>query len=149
LTVRPDLWDQGVGKRLMEPIMGCFESWGNSHLGLFTFSHSPKHLELYRRYGFWPRFLTAVMRKQVAPSGSMPIHVTYADMSAADQAEYIRLSHLDRLCVRGSGPGTRDFGGSCPGTRRHRAAPGRVGARRLGRVPSRSGIGGRDGCLLR
>jgi GNAT superfamily N-acetyltransferase len=89
LTVRPDLWDQGVGKRLMEPIMGCFESWGNSHLGLFTFSHSPKHLELYRRYGFWPRFLTAVMRKQVAPSGSMPIHVTYAAMSAADQAEYI------------------------------------------------------------
>lgn len=89
LTVRPDLWDQGVGKRLMEPIMGCFESWGNSHLGLFTFSHSPKHLELYRRYGFWPRFLTAVMRKQVAPRGSMPIHGTYADMSAADQAEYI------------------------------------------------------------
>ncbi|MGX1159409.1 ribosomal protein S18 acetylase RimI-like enzyme [Arthrobacter sp. SLBN-100] len=89
LTVRPDLWDQGVGKSLMEPIMGCFESWGNNHLGLFTFSHSPKHLELYRRYGFWPRFLTAVMRKQVAPSGSMPIHVTYADMSAAEQAEYI------------------------------------------------------------
>ena len=66
LTVRPDLWDQGVGQSLMEPIMGCFETWGSSHLGLFTFSHSPKHVELYRRYGFWPRFLTAVMRKEVA-----------------------------------------------------------------------------------
>ena len=65
MTVRPDLWDHGVGKSLMEPVMDCFETWGNSHLGLFTFSHSPKHLELYRRYGFWPRFLTAIMRKQV------------------------------------------------------------------------------------
>ena len=89
LTVRPDLWDQGVGKSLMEPIMGCFESWGNRHLGLFTFSHSPKHLELYRRYGFWPRFLTAVMRKQVAAPGSVPNRVTYAELSAADQADYL------------------------------------------------------------
>ena len=28
LTVRPDLWDHGVGQSLMEPIMGCFEAWG-------------------------------------------------------------------------------------------------------------------------
>lgn len=89
LTVRPDLWDQGVGKSLMEPIMACFESWANSHLGLFTFSHSPKHLELYRRYGFWPRFLTAVMRKQVAAPGWVPNRVTYAELSAADQADYL------------------------------------------------------------
>lgn len=89
LTVRPDLWDQGVGKSLMEPIMGCFESRGNRHLGLFTFSHSPKHLELYRRYGFWPRFLTAVMRKQVAAPGSVPTRVTYAGLSAAEQADYL------------------------------------------------------------
>ncbi|MFG3035060.1 GNAT family N-acetyltransferase [Streptomyces sp. NPDC048253] len=54
LTVRPDLWDQGIGRRLMEPVMACFDTWENRHLGLFTFSHSPKHLELYRRYGFWP-----------------------------------------------------------------------------------------------
>src|SRR5258705_9778880 len=28
LTIRPDLWDRGVGKRLMEPIMECFANWG-------------------------------------------------------------------------------------------------------------------------
>ncbi|MGI3198804.1 GNAT family N-acetyltransferase [Streptomyces sp. GLT-R25] len=28
LTVRPDLWDQGVGRRLMEPVMDCFEHLG-------------------------------------------------------------------------------------------------------------------------
>src|ERR1700758_3495280 len=40
LTVRPDLWDLGVGKRLLEPVMGCFESWRVTHAGLFTFAHS-------------------------------------------------------------------------------------------------------------
>lgn len=90
LTVRPDLWDHGVGKSLMEPIMGCFEAWGNSHLGLFTFSHSPKHLELYRRYGFWPRFLTAVMRKQVAAPGAVPARMTYAELSAAERPDYLK-----------------------------------------------------------
>lgn len=89
LTVRPDLWDQGVGQSLMEPIMGCFETWGNSHLGLFTFSHSPKHLELFRRHGFWPRFLTAAMRKQVAARGAVPGRVTYAEVSAADRPDYL------------------------------------------------------------
>ena len=89
LTVRPDLWDQGVGQRLMEPVMGCFETWGNRHLGLFTFSHSPKHLELYRRYGFWPRFLTAVMRKKVVPAGPVPGRMLYAELSAAEQADYL------------------------------------------------------------
>jgi hypothetical protein len=48
LTVHPDLWDRGIGNSLMEPVMDCFETWGNQHLGLFTFSHSPKHIELYR-----------------------------------------------------------------------------------------------------
>jgi hypothetical protein len=40
LTVHPDLWDRGIGNSLLEPVMDCFEMWGNQHLGLFTFSHS-------------------------------------------------------------------------------------------------------------
>ena len=27
--------------------------------------HSPKHLGLYQKFGFWPRFLTAIMAKQL------------------------------------------------------------------------------------
>ncbi|CAL9466911.1 GNAT family N-acetyltransferase [Streptomyces sp. enrichment culture] len=91
LTVRPDLWDQGIGRRLMEPVMACFDAWGNRHLGLFTFSHSPKHLELYRRYGFWPRFLTAVMRKQVAVSAAVPGRVLYGELTAAERTEALSL----------------------------------------------------------
>lgn len=91
LTVRPDLWDQGVGRRLMEPVMACFDIWENRHLGLFTFSHSPKHLELYRRYGFWPRFLTAIMKKQVAVSAAVPGRVLYGELPAAERPEALGL----------------------------------------------------------
>ncbi|WP_228975776.1 GNAT family N-acetyltransferase [Streptomyces sp. DH12] len=92
LTVRPDLWDKGIGRRLMEPVMDCFETWGNRHRGLFTFSHSPKHLELYRRYGFWPRFLTAIMRKQVAGGGpAVAGRVLYGGLPAAERLDALGL----------------------------------------------------------
>jgi GNAT superfamily N-acetyltransferase len=75
LTIRPDMWDRGIGQRLMEPVMDCFTCWQTIHAGLFTFAQSQKHLALYQRFGFWPRFLTAVMCKAVeadrdAPPGS-------------------------------------------------------------------------------
>ena len=54
-----------MGKHLMEPILQCFEQWGTRHAGLFTFAHSAKHVGLYNKYGFWPRFLTAIMSKPV------------------------------------------------------------------------------------
>jgi len=65
LTVHPDHWDRGIGQHLMAPVMELFASWGTRHEGLFTFSHSPKHVALYQRYGFWPRSLTAIMAKPI------------------------------------------------------------------------------------
>src|ERR1051326_6262234 len=70
LTIRPDFWDRGVGKRLMEPIVELFDKWATTHAGLFTFPHSQKHVGLYQRFGFWPRFLTMLMTKDVATSNS-------------------------------------------------------------------------------
>jgi GNAT superfamily N-acetyltransferase len=65
LTVRPDFWDRGVAKRLMEPVVQLFDQWQTKHAGLFTFPHSQKHIGLYQRFGFWPRFLTALMSKPI------------------------------------------------------------------------------------
>lgn len=65
LTVRPDYWDSGVGSQLMEPVMACFDRWHTRHVGLFTFAQSPKHIGLYQKFGFYPRFLTAIMNKGV------------------------------------------------------------------------------------
>src|SRR5215472_13210060 len=49
LTIHPDFWDRGVGQRLIEPIIKRFEEWGTKHAGLFTFSHSQKHVGLYQK----------------------------------------------------------------------------------------------------
>jgi GNAT superfamily N-acetyltransferase len=65
LTIRPDLWDRGIAKRLMEAMVDCFTRWGTRNAGLFTFAHSQKHVGLYQKFGFWPRFLTAIMSKSV------------------------------------------------------------------------------------
>lgn len=65
LTVRPDYWDRGVGRRLMPPVLDCFARWRTRHAGLFTFASSPKHVGLYQSFGFWPRQLTAILSKPV------------------------------------------------------------------------------------
>jgi predicted N-acetyltransferase YhbS len=65
LTVRPDFWNKGIAKQLLESAMEYFTKLGTRHIGLFTWAHSPKHLGLYQKFGFWPRFLTAIMTKQL------------------------------------------------------------------------------------
>ena len=66
LSVRPDFWDRGVGSLLWEACVGALEGWGVEHVGLFTHPESTKHVHLYRKHGFWPRFLVALTEKQVA-----------------------------------------------------------------------------------
>ena len=57
LTIRPDLWDRGIAQLLLAPTMDLFDRWGIRHAGLFTFASSAKHVGLYQKFGFWPRFL--------------------------------------------------------------------------------------------
>ena len=68
LTIHPEYWDQGIGQRLLAPVMEMFSHWGTKHAGLFTFAQSSKHVGLYQKFGFWPRFLTAIMSLQVNPA---------------------------------------------------------------------------------
>lgn len=90
LTVRPDLWDQGIGKHLMEPIIERFDAWGIRHAGLFTFANSQKHVGLYQKYGFWPRFLTAIMSKPVQPRERLSPWSRYSEVPASGQEECLR-----------------------------------------------------------
>ena len=77
LTIRPDLWDGGVGQRLVGAVCEAFAQWDVRHAGLFTFAQSAKHVWTYGKFGFHPRFLTAIRRRQPAlreaPSGHRPI----------------------------------------------------------------------------
>ena len=61
LTVQPEYWDRGVAQRLMEATMTTFDRWGVRHTGLYTFAQSAKHVGLYQKFGYWPRYLTGVM----------------------------------------------------------------------------------------
>jgi predicted N-acetyltransferase YhbS len=66
LSVRPDLWDRGIGGALMAPIVELLDAWGVRQAALFTFANSAKHAALYQRFGFWPQYLTALMERRLA-----------------------------------------------------------------------------------
>jgi hypothetical protein len=77
LSVRPDRWDGGFAQPLVVAVCQAFEGWEVSHAGLFTFAHSAKHVHLYGKFGFHPRFLTAIMAKP-AQSGQLPEAARYS-----------------------------------------------------------------------
>ena len=93
LTVLPDYWDSGVAKLLLRQVMACFERWGTRHMALYTFPTSLKHVGLYRKFGFWPRFLTIVMEKE-APVDGAAAEVSWTKFSDVPVAE--REAMLDR-----------------------------------------------------
>jgi len=79
LTTRPDLWEGGIGQRLVAAACDQLDAWGVRHAGLFTFPHSPKHIGLYGKFGFHPRFLTAIM---AAPADAQPMTSAFSRYSA-------------------------------------------------------------------
>lgn len=89
LSVHPELWDRKVGQHLVEAAMAMFERWGVRHRGLYTFAQSPKHLALYGRYGFWPRFVSAVMHKELQPRPHQVRYERFSTLSASARDETI------------------------------------------------------------
>ena len=85
LTVRPDLWDQGIAGRLMAPVIDVFDQWGVRQAALFTFPQSPRHIGLYQKFGFWPQHLTPLMEKRVAPSTRTRGHSTFSAAAASER----------------------------------------------------------------
>jgi len=61
LSVHPEVQERGIARALLARTMEQFDAWGTRHVGLFTFAHSAKHIALYQKYGFYARFLTAIM----------------------------------------------------------------------------------------
>jgi GNAT superfamily N-acetyltransferase len=90
LTIRPELWGQRIAQRLLGPTVDLFAKWEVREAGLFTFAHSPKHIGLYQKFGFWPRFLTAIMSKS-ADRRNAPL-VKYSVLTEGDQDEALSAS---------------------------------------------------------
>lgn len=89
LSVRPDLWDRGVGKALMESTLDLLSAVGIRQAGLFTFPQSAKHVGLYQRFGFWPQHLTCILSKPLdAPINSAGSR--YADLASDEKEAALR-----------------------------------------------------------
>ncbi len=91
LTIEPEYWNRGAAQMLLAPTMEIFRRWGNRHLGLYTFAHSPKHMALYQKFGFWPRDLVAVMAKQVGdtPGADNPETTRFSEAAPDDRPKIV------------------------------------------------------------
>ncbi|MDY6864148.1 MAG: GNAT family N-acetyltransferase [Thermodesulfobacteriota bacterium] len=87
LMVRPDLWEAGIATFILEATMELFVNWNTEHIGLFTFAQSAKHIGLYQKFGFWPRFLTAIMSKPVRSKKDIVHWSRYSEMPDSEQTE--------------------------------------------------------------
>ena len=85
ITVRPDRQARGIAKSLVEAATAQFDAWGIRHAGLFTFAQSPLHLALYQKYGFYARFLTAIMAAPAQPGEQTTRWSRYSDLSQNDR----------------------------------------------------------------
>ncbi len=92
LTIRPDLWDRGIAQLLLAPTMDLFDRWGVRHAGLFTFPSSAKHIGLYQKFGFWPRFLTALMEIPVGEKQKSAQWTGFSELSATEKQSSLQAS---------------------------------------------------------
>jgi GNAT superfamily N-acetyltransferase len=103
LTVHPEYWGKGVAKSLLKPTMQLFSKWNTKHAGLFTFAHSPNHVSLYQKFGFWPYFLTAIMSKDVGPimdkkTNKNKVGLKWSRYSEAYKEEELQEGDLLKAC---------------------------------------------------
>jgi predicted N-acetyltransferase YhbS len=97
LSVHPKYWNNHIAQQLLEIAIPALDNPVKRHQALFTVAESAKHLALYRKFGFSPWFLTALMEKPVRPSS----HADYVKFSEIPPGE--RDSCLkDLLIITGS-----------------------------------------------
>jgi predicted N-acetyltransferase YhbS len=89
LTVDPELWDRGIARRLMVPVVDLFDAWNVRQAALYTFAHSPKHIGLYQRFGFWPHFLTAMMARPVTDASADGAVSLFSRVSDTDRQDVL------------------------------------------------------------
>jgi|HubBroStandDraft_6_1064221.scaffolds.fasta_scaffold49872_3 GNAT superfamily N-acetyltransferase len=92
LSVRPDLHDRGIAQALLARTVDQFDAWGVTQSGLFTFAESAKHVGLYQKFGFYPRFLTALMFAPARESGTVPGASRFSALDVEEKAEALRAS---------------------------------------------------------
>jgi ribosomal protein S18 acetylase RimI-like enzyme len=90
VTVHPEFQEGGIGRALLDKTMTQFDSWGSRHVGLFTFAHSAKHVALYQKYGFYARFLTAIMSAPVVLRQRSTAWARFSALNETQQKDALR-----------------------------------------------------------
>lgn len=97
LSVHPKFWNNHIAQELLESAILALDRPVKRHQALFTVAESPKHLALYRKFGYSPWFLTMVMEKQL----SQPVKPNFVKFSGVPERE--RNSYLkDFLTITNS-----------------------------------------------
>lgn len=86
VSVRPELWGRKIAQKMLGPTMDLMDKSGVRDAALFTFAHSAKHTVMYQKFGFWPRFLTALMSKSVNGREATSTKYSLLDASQQDEA---------------------------------------------------------------
>ncbi len=68
VSVLPSHWNRGIAQELVAQALETLDHQGVDHVGLYTLADSAKHMVLYQKFGFWPRFITVIMSKPVEAS---------------------------------------------------------------------------------
>jgi GNAT superfamily N-acetyltransferase len=94
ITVLPEYWNRGVAQQLLAATMKIFDRWGVRHSALFTFPHSPRHVGLYQKFGYWPGSLTALVKRAPTPPAwsfalSAKIPVLLSSLTSKEQERAI------------------------------------------------------------
>ncbi len=90
ITVHPERQTQGIGKDLVEAVSSQLDAWGTRRAGLFTFPQSAMHLALYQKFGFYARFLTAIMAAPARSPGNAGPWSRYSELPATEREAAVR-----------------------------------------------------------
>jgi len=89
ISTHPDTWNRGTARHLIPPVLERLKALGARHIAFFTFAESTKHIALYQKFDFWPRFLTAIMTRPVDVDAAPPASTRYSNIASADRAYWL------------------------------------------------------------
>ena len=89
LTVHPERWSAGIGRRLIGALLEMLDVRGHDFVGLLTHPQSVRHVRLYESFGFELHRPIAVLRRAVS-AAPMPARVRLlADPAEADSCREV------------------------------------------------------------
>jgi hypothetical protein len=101
LSVHPEYWNGHIAQKLLEIAIPTLDLPHKRHQALFTVAESPKHLALYRKFGFYPWFLTAVMGKDLEPV-QKPDSIKFSEIPESERSGCLKdLSNITNSLFEG------------------------------------------------